>query len=373
MRVDIRDKEALWAVSPAALTAYARAAGWRKLEGYGDHSDVYAAAEMPEIILPRTERLGDYASVVARLIDIFAKVAERDELSLYRDLVTADRDVVRVRVAENDDGSLSVNSGVDLITGARDMLLAAACSLREPQPLYRAGANKEAIDFLDRVRLGQTEQGSFAVALLTPVVPAPVSTLFPECLEADDPIERRMTRRLTEALLAARQATESAVEDEGVGFSNAVEKGVSANLCEALATLIKALSRFEISVSWASTWLTDKPQSVERFSEHDEPILRQASQAYRSRFPIPDETLIGYVPRLNREQHETSGTVTFHVKVDGVNRSVSALLPYDLYRQAIRAHDEKATVVLRGDLERAGERWHLLNPSIEDVIVFKDA
>ena len=59
--------------------------------------------------------LGDYASVVAQLIEIFARVAERDELSLYNDLVTANRDVVRVRVGESDDGSLSMNAGVDLI------------------------------------------------------------------------------------------------------------------------------------------------------------------------------------------------------------------------------------------------------------------
>ena len=168
MRVEIRDADALRAVSPAALKACALASGWRKLESYGDHSDVYAADEMPEIILPRTERLGDYASVVARLIDTFARIAATDELSLYRDLVIADRDVVRVRVAETDDGSLAVNSGVDLITGARDLLPAAACSLREPQPLYRAGANKEASDLPNRIRVGQTEHGSFAVTLLAP-------------------------------------------------------------------------------------------------------------------------------------------------------------------------------------------------------------
>jgi len=82
---------------------------------------------MPEVILPRTQRLGDYARIVSQLIKIFAKIAERDELSLYRDLVTADRDVVRVRITESDDGSLAVDQAVDLVGGSRDMLLAAAC------------------------------------------------------------------------------------------------------------------------------------------------------------------------------------------------------------------------------------------------------
>ena len=77
-----------------------------------------------------------------------------DELALYRDLVTADRDVIRVRATEGDRaGTVSVNDGVNLMDGARDLLLAAACSLKDPRPIYRPGANKEASDYLDRVRL----------------------------------------------------------------------------------------------------------------------------------------------------------------------------------------------------------------------------
>ena len=73
----------------------------------------------PEIIVPRTERLGDYASVVAMLIDTFADVADEDAMTVYRDLVTADRDVVRVRAGESDDGSVGLDDGVNLVSGAR--------------------------------------------------------------------------------------------------------------------------------------------------------------------------------------------------------------------------------------------------------------
>lgn len=107
MRGSIRDKEALMEISPAALSAYARAAGWRRTESYGNHSDVYSAEEGPEIILPRTQRLGDYAGIVSQLIEIFATAAQKDETALYRDLVTSDRDVIRVRTRESEDGSIT--------------------------------------------------------------------------------------------------------------------------------------------------------------------------------------------------------------------------------------------------------------------------
>ena len=179
MRVNIPDRGALSAVSPAGLSAYARAAGWHRHEPYRKHSDVYIGESRPEIIVPRTERLGDYATVVATLIDTFAEVTGQDESSVYRSLVTADRDVVCIRVTESDDGSVALEDGVNLVGGTRDLVLSAACSLREPQPVYRAGANRDAADLLKQMRLGQTDQGSFVVTLLTPVVPPPMPALFP--------------------------------------------------------------------------------------------------------------------------------------------------------------------------------------------------
>lgn len=374
MKVEIRDKDALVAVSPAALSAYARTLGWRRDEPWQDVADVYVGDGLPEILVPITSAIGDFASAVAALIDTFSNVTGQDQLSVFRDVITADRDIIRVKAVDSDhNGSLTVNAGADLVCGARNLILAAACSLYDPKPLYRTGSHKIANDYLRGVRLGQTEHGSFAITLMSPVVSPPIKMSKTDARGLEDlPLERRVTYRLAEALAAARQATDNTNRGLEDAFQNAVGQGVSANLCESLVTLTKALSRFEISIGWASTWLTDKPRAVERFSEHDEPILRQASQAYRSGLPIPGETLIGYVPRLNREQHETGGTVTFHAKVDGIHRSVSAFLPHDLYRQAMRAHDQKATVVLRGDLERTGERWHLRNPSIKDVIVFEE-
>ena len=58
---------------------------------------MYAGRDRPEIIVPRTDRLGDYATVVSRLIRVFAQVADQDERTVYRSLVTGDRDVVRFR------------------------------------------------------------------------------------------------------------------------------------------------------------------------------------------------------------------------------------------------------------------------------------
>ena len=358
MKVDIRDNNTLETISPEAIIAYARGEGWTRLEPYGDYSDVYVADNLPEIILPRTQRLGDYADVVARLIKVFADATHRDELSLYRDLVTADRDVVRVRV----DGSLSVDRGIGLVAGARNMLLAAAYSLRQPQSVY-ARTTKEANDLVNRVRLGQTEQGSFVVTLLTPAIPTPLQAMPPDPDDRNAPIERRMTKRLAEALIATHAAVQSRIEDEGRAFHSAVDKGVSANLCEALTELIGPFSTLDVGITWARTrlmpWMIGSPRVV-RFSRADSSILSEAARTFREHEPRLGIKLSGIVPRLNRQEMEDAGTISLRTSIDDRPRSVKVFLRQADYERAIRAHRDKTSIVLRGDLERVGERWHLL-------------
>ena len=149
--------------------------------------------------------------------------------------------------------------------------------------------------------------------------------------------------------------------------------GVSANLCEALATLTEALSALDISVVWARTWPQDEARTVTRFAAHDAPVLREAGRAFRNREPQPGVVLVGLVQRLTRDETDTEGTVTLRTSIDGSNQSVVTVLPQSDYHRAIEAHKTKAPVVMRGDLERAGQRWRLLNPSIEDVIVNDEA
>lgn len=285
MKAHILDGEALCAISPAAIAAFARAENWIKAEGYGDHADVYAGEGRPEIIVPRTDLVADYASAVSRLLEIFAKCTDRDELMVYRDLVGADRDVVRVRVlGAEDDGSVVLDAGVKIVADARDMLFAAACAARSVQPVYRPHANREASDYMRRVKLGQTEHGSFVVTLLAPVPPLlePARDRAWPSLN-DEPLERVITRRLMDALEASRNAAETALSGDGAAFENAVTAGVSANLCEAVAGLIEESEGIDISLTWARTRPTPEPQRKVAFSGKDAEILKEAARTFRQR------------------------------------------------------------------------------------------
>ena len=371
MTTNLRDPKVLRAVSPLALSAYARSEGWSKSEAFGEFSDVYVGPQLPEIIVPRTQRLGDYAHVVARLLAIFSQAAEVSEVELYYNLVVADRDVFRVRVNNGDnDGTVDLSQGVTLVNGARDMLLAAACSLEAPRPVYRAGANREANEFLRRSRLGQTEAGSFVLTLLSPVIPPQMQPpLLPDGDSHDEPVDRQISRRLAQALSAARSATSRTMGGETGVFLEAVSEGTSANLCEALVEVIEPFTSVDVSTTWARTLPTHSARHSVQFSNVDAPILREAARTYRRREPRLDTKLFGSVRMLRRNYSETDGTVTLHANVEGRVQSVSVILSESDYNRASLANVEQVPISIEGDLEQIGQRWRLLNPRNVDIIL----
>lgn len=363
MDVRIQDNAAFAAVSPTALAAYALAAGWVRTESYGAHADVYQAEGQPEIILPRTQRVGDYALVVSRLVHVFAAAAETDELALYRDLMTADRDVVRIGAATGEE-SVPVDDGVALMAGVRNLLLAAASSLRNPRPVYRLRADRDAAEQLRQMRFGLPERGSFVVMVQTPPIPQPMRTLA----DGDDDVaERRTTRRLAEALHATKRAAEGMVSGDDSQFSTAVASGSSANLCEALAATIAPFPTLDVSFAWAKTREPPRCPRAIHFANNDVPILRQAARSFRRHEPRLDVRLFGVVGRLKRDGG-TEGEVTISASIDDRKASVATVLAQQDYERAAKAHLNKAPVVLEGDLERVGQRWRLLNPRIVEII-----
>jgi hypothetical protein len=368
MKAHILDVDALRAISPLSLVAFAKGEGWVKTGSYGPHADIYVGDDRPEIILPRTDRLADYASAVSRLLQVFAQVTDQDELAAYRDIVGADRDIVRVRASGGeDDGAVQLDAGVTIVTQARDMLLAAACAARMPQPFFRAGANSAAADYMRRVKLGQTEHGSFVVTLLAPVPPLLQPQLDPSWAQFDEePMERMVTRRLMGALEASRTAAERALSGDSSAFENAVSSGVSANLCEAVAGLIEQSSGLEISVTWARTRPTPESHRKVVFSGNDAEILKEAARTFRLRQPKEDVSLFGTVIRLQRDQTE-EGKITLKAMIDDKPQSVNVQLDGEAYQIAIRAHEEKRPVIMRGDLRRTGQRWQMTNPVLREL------
>ena len=360
-----RDVMSLRAITPVALSAYARSEGWDTAGTYRQHSDVYAGDGKPEIIVPRTDVIDDYAMVVQDLISIFARVLGRDEVSIFRDLTLADRDVLRVRAIGDYPSGLPFENSCGLMDHTRDMLAAAANSLDDNRPVYRTGSNGKAANYLQSIRLNQTEGGSFSLVLVSPAL-AP--KLFSQTDPMESSFERRVAQRLSESLYATRSASEHAVSGNGAVFGQMIESGVSANLCEAVAGLVESVDRFDVSFSWALARPTAEQRGPVTFSRPDGLLLREAARGFRSLEPQYDQHLHGFIYSLARPYEDDEGTVRLRTHLAGARRSVTAVLNRFDYPRAIEAHAAGAMVSLSGDLERIGQTWHLRRAKLIEIL-----
>lgn len=170
MRVRISDKQALLSISPAQLMAYLRNKGARQVDEFPGKAAVWSYGD-EELLVPLATRFADYAARMADILAVLEQKEERSQLQILHDLQYCDFDIIRVKISSEDSRNDSFNfvRCLDFIAKMRELLLAAACAAVTYKQHYTGRKPDKAIRFINNVRFGQTEQGSFVLQLLSPV------------------------------------------------------------------------------------------------------------------------------------------------------------------------------------------------------------
>jgi hypothetical protein len=245
---------------------------------------------------------------------------------------------------------------------------AAAYAAVSPRKIVPSRRPLEVQDYLQHVKLGQTEQGSFVLTIISNVTPllTPGARNLLELM--DEPFPRKVTKTLTGALGAMKEAMTTVKESNRLEvFATAVEHGVSANFCEAVVGLLEAAGHpgsIGLDVTWAPTLPVpnELPQSVE-FSYAEAPILIEAARFLRASSPLEGIAITGVITNLHREQDAQDGIVTVFGVVDGVGRRILLPLIATDYQVAIEAHREKRGVYFVADVIREGRHYKAINIS----------
>lgn len=371
MKATIRDADALRALPPLGLASYLRSKGWRQAELLDRRASVWTSDREGmgdfEILLPLSRELGDFVTRMAEVLATLAVAEKRPELEILEDIGDATADVIRVHIEGPgvEDGTLPIEEGVAAFERVRDLMAAAACAAVQPRAVYHTRRPARAVEYMDRIRLGQTAHGSFIMSVRSPVPPALHEGQLFAGSEVDEPFERRVTKTLARGLAAASQATERAVATADLSpFSDAVAHGVSANLCEALAGLSRQTHAQDVTVSvnWspARVVLESIPARF-RFSADAVSVLAEAARLFRDRAPREEFELHGVVVALYRPEGARVGTVKVAGVVDGMLRNVRLELAGDDYRLATQAHEAERRVTCLGDLVKEGRSLALQN------------
>lgn len=376
MRVEIRDKAALSTLSLIDVRAYLTSQGWRQAGRYGDVATIHESRTRDfEILLPLHEQLGDYSRRMADVVAILAESEGRSQLGVFNDLIKSGFDIVRFRAPEaGESGTIPLEHGVLLYDHAFDLVAAASNAAIKPKRAYRGAKFDQTTEYLQQLRLGQTEIGSYVLTVLSPVQPSLESNepgLFPDLDLGEEPFPRAVTRTLDRALRAAKGAVSEATATGRLDpFEAAVGVGVSANLCDAIARLAEQESGVDVSISWSRVRRPPGPSATYIFTQDNARVLSEAAQAFREREPISDTTIEGFVVGLHREHDEFDGKAKIRGFVGNRVRTLTAQFLLPDYRKVVHAHDEKLRVRVDGDLVRRGPLQFLENA--RNLVVFDD-
>jgi hypothetical protein len=176
-----------------------------------------------------------------------------------------------------------------------------------------------------------------------------------------------VTLTLVRALRAAREAVTEAIATDGFeAFESRVENGISSNLCEALAGLTETVGAVDIGLTWAKVrplqgGETSAPIRID-FTRTAGKVLHEAARQFRSREPLLEQALIGWVTRLGRGPDDEMGGAALSLLVDGKPKTakVTGLGHADYQRLSI-ANVERKAVSCEGDLYRIDRGYELRN------------
>jgi len=375
MIATVNDPDALRAVSPLDTAAYLRASGWRRSYEVGDKAAVWIRRseenEEFEILLPLDSELRDYPPRIGEALRTLELLERRSQLDILSDLLLTSADVVRVPMhpGRNAHGTVPIEVGVPFLQQVRAMMLAAACAAMGPRSYFRTRKPEEAEEYLDTVELGPSERGSYVFTVLSPVPPAFAQLPLPDMAAGaiDDPFPRRVTRTLTLALETLRTAAlRAAATDDFEPLQASVEKGVSANLCDAVSemTQLSGGSGLDVRVTWARTWKPpgDAPSDV-RVPGSLLPVIREASRRFKETAPEPTE-ITGYVAQLRRDlqQEMLQGPVWLACLIDGKLHKVRVELSTADHQRAVKAYEAGIPVHCYGELVKEGGSFTLRYP-----------
>ena len=368
-------------VASTDLRDYAKSRGWVLLqEAVQDRLFVLSNPQFAkrQLVFPIDATAPDYSEAVMLTLEKLAVLEGRTLSAVLSAVQEVNDDTLRFRIGtpRDDQETLPLAFAGAVVTGAQQLLLAAACTVLKPQSHHPRLRRNEAQQLIEASQFRHTETGSFAVKVSCPInaldVQAPLLPGEPEA-----PFVRRTTltvkRALRELVTAIEADTLQQLVETAIAAPNPL---ISSNLCEALARFNDdALKNsLDAEISWAAS---TPPPAAEaalvpiRFQRDYFPRIEEVRRALRSAEQHQEDTFIGTVERLDGEigpDGRRAGEVILALLLtDGETARARTNLTADQYAAADRAHmTDGAYIKITGKLNPGRQPR-----SLTDIVSFE--
>lgn len=372
MSVELR--RALEFITPDLLESYLESQSWIKDGSVSNQANIWHRdndeSYIYEVIQPIDSKIRSYKQRLVEAIKSVSEFEDRDVLAVIDDIKNFSSDLVKVRVIHPDvhGGTIPLEDGVLLIERSRDLLIASTLSTFKKQKVFSGSRSQEVQDFLRKIKLGQTEVGSFVVNLISPIEVNAESQQD----GYDTSLARSVSVNLARSLTAISEAVDKYATSKSIfDFEETVNKGVSANLCDALIGLSGRAKARHFSIKIKTGGLEAESVNFAKnyeFSPQSIPNLQAASEYLKGRYTVKNFQVLGLVSVLKHLPNDEYGQITVKALVKGKFKSITIQLPLDEYWQAFEAHKAGEEITCHGTLNVSPKSAHLLEPRGFEVV-----
>lgn len=358
-----------------------RKLNWTQIQGMNPQLELWVPSETsgvvtenisdePAVFVPIDTSAPDFDRLLERAVQQLStfsteSVFEELELSDLRLSKQLDEFQLHVEGPEAVDGIVRWQQGVDLINGARDILIAGAKTTQVNRRRFSGAEATIAKSFLDSCYMGQTKIGSYIVSALIPTTKE-LATSKSRNKKSNVKVKGR---DVTETIIASLEASREVLEefsDSGNDdvFEWGMTQGVSVEILRGIKNVIGE-GETEISVDFSMLDGEARiPSKVINFT----PKLKAAAasgEEVLSRAPKPKTIMVsGEVTGLARKFDEPdSARIKLRGLVGNKMRTFTARLDQEAYQKALTAHDNEQMLMLVGTAD-GGIFTH-----IENVVV----
>lgn len=306
-------------LSPSLIANYLQYSGWSESSQIRKNISIWHRTEEKnfefEIIQPLDLSLKDYEQLTLKMFSVLSNFENRSINEISEDLKNFHADVIKIRVVHDDveGGSIPINDGVLLFQKTKELLSSIVRSTFNKRRCFEGGMSQENQELIQTFRFGQTEIGSYVINIILPLNISSDSQDEFEGMTTASPV-REVVNTLGGSLVAIHQSLEKYETTKDITqFEDAIEAGVSANLCDSIIGLtgVKENRDVNISITLANAEESLKDIKLEHsFGSSVTGNLKEASDYYRGKYMIPNFLVSGEVTTLKHEAKEEFGFST---------------------------------------------------------------
>lgn len=338
---DRSTRSELSAISIAELRRFLISSGFTVLGPWGRYLERFHLQhgdDQFDVLVPTTTDIADYRDRIRDAVADLSRALSQPVDYLARQITTVNYKTFRLRAHPGAEiSSLPFDEGYGILSNGKSLIKASAVSAYSTRhrKIIRGRSTASVDEYMDRVRIGQSEVGSYVFNLLLP--------------NEDFVFEGEHQSHNKDIVIDSLQrnidlAAEMAATNRVPTVDRLEKAGMSANFCEALYNIIDWSENIVLEISEPGNIVSER--YCRSFDRTNLSVLERTAAKLAPEEQPAKKTISGTITRLSEPANRRRGSIELLTKIEGRRRSVRIPFGVDDRETIITAFKEKSSRLL---------------------------